>query len=139
MRAVDRDAVRQLVDVAVTRARVSRALALPALEARRRDLDPAGDEVHPNLNPGDVAVEDRRRLRAESRTCVKAALQDDETVIEADERMSEIAANAEADGLAFEHVPCQLTLEAAREDLGPADPRSPGEPAGARLDADRFS
>src|SRR5581483_659013 len=132
---VDRDAVRQLVDVAVGRARLPRPLALAALEARRRDLDPPGHEVGAHLDAGDVAVVDRRRHRAERRPGVETALQDHEPVVEAHERMAEVAAEAEADGLAVVHRAIELAAQPLRKDLGTADERSAKERP--RLDRER--
>src|SRR5205823_12844612 len=109
MEPVNRNAVRKLVDVAVRCPRMPRPLALPALEARRRDLDPARHEVHPNLDAGDVAVEDRRDQRPARRAGVEAALEAEQSIAPAGERVPDNAAEAALELPALERLPSQLT------------------------------
>jgi len=58
-----------------------------------------------HLNARDVAVEDRRDEAPEQRAGVEARLQDDQAVLEGDERLRQIAAQAEENLLIRHGVP----------------------------------
>src|SRR5439155_8217805 len=113
----DRDAVRQLVDVAVGAARLAVALALAPLEARRRDLDPAREDERVQLDAGDVLVVEGRRQRPERRPGMEARLHDQQALVERDKRMAEAPAETEEDVLVCGDLTLDLAPDTAAEDL----------------------
>src|SRR5438270_350662 len=113
----DRDAVGQLVDVAVGAARLAVALALASLEARRRDLDPAREDEGVQLDAGHVLVVEGRRQRPEGRPGVEARLDDQQALVERDERVAEAAAQAEEDILVLGDLPLDFAHDASAEEF----------------------
>src|SRR4051794_652954 len=76
--------------------------------------------MHPHLDAGDVAVEDRRGHRAERRSGMEAALQDEDAVVEADKNVTELAAQAEPDVLLGPRVELELAAQATAQDVDAA-------------------
>ena len=94
--------------------------------------------MHPHLNAGDVAVEDRGGLRSEGRAGVEAALQDEQTILETDQGVTQIAPEAQADLLAVARLAGSSSRRSRPSDSGPPT-FGRGSPAETRPDLDRLS